>query len=409
MDWALAFFIGMGTSLIELFSRYRDEPLKVIATSQFAWVYLLLNGLMAIGAHAVLLDSGFTTIETPTSRASLAVGSGISAALILRSRVFEARLGDEQVSIGPGYIVDQLLGIIDAQIDRRRALQRVSIVVSVMDGKDFDGSRIHASTMITGSRQNLSLQEQKDLANQIREVVDRKIPDQEKSYALGFILLDFMGEEFLQTVAARLPSVEQPPMAVPTFVAPGGITDTGQGVVAKRNWGASLPVQRARVVREVLTGFQLEAVREHTLGLIDSGDIGANEDERILLRQQIADVLGRPASDEDKVFAIGFAVHSLCNSSRFREAYAELRGKPTGSHPIVPPATSVARVTAPASAPENTGDDNDDDDDDSELDVSMTGLDAEDSGSGRPKTGSHPALKLNAGPLPIAKERGRPS
>jgi hypothetical protein len=400
MDWALAFFIGMGTSLIELFSRYRDEPLKVIATSQFAWVYLLLNGLMAIGAHAVLLDSGFTTIETPTSRASLAVGSGISAALILRSRVFEARLGDEQVSIGPGYIVDQLLGIIDAQIDRRRALQRVSIVVSVMDGKDFDGSRIHASTMITGSRQNLSLQEQKDLANQIREVVDRKIPDQEKSYALGFILLDFMGEEFLQAVAARLPSIEQPAITPPTFVA-NGITDTGTGTVAKRTWGASLPVQRARIVREVLTGFQLEAVRAHTMQLIDNGELGASEDERILLRQQIADVLARPASDEDKVFAIGFAVHSLCNSSRFREAYAELRGKPTGSHAVVPPSAAAAE---PAEQ-----DDDEDEDESEQLDVSMTGLDAEDSGSGRPKTGSHPALKLNAGPLPIAKDRGRPN
>lgn len=389
MDWALAFFIGMGTSLIELLSRYRDEPLKVIATSQFAWVYLLLNGLMGIGAHAVLLDSGFTTIDTPTSRASLAVGSGVSAALILRSRVFTARLGDEQVSIGPGYIVDQLLGIIDAQIDRRRALQRVSIVVSVMDGKDFDGSRIHAQTMITGSRQNLSLQEQKDLANQIREVVDRKIPDQEKSYALGFILLDFMGEEFLLAVATKLPSVEPPHVSAPTFVA-NGITDTGAGVVTKRTWGASLPVQRARVVRETLTGFQLEAVREHTMQLLDKGEIGSSEDERILLRQQIADVLARPASDEDKVFAIGFAVHSLCNSSRFREAYAELRGKPTGSHPTVP-----------------VSEEQTDDEDDSEVEVSMTGLAADDSGSGRPKTGSHPALKLNAGPLPAAKDRGR--
>jgi hypothetical protein len=261
MDWALAFLVGMGTSLIELLSRYRDEPIKVIATSQFAWVYLLLNGLMAIGAHAVLLDSGFTTIETPTSRATLAVGSGVSAALILRSRVFTARLGDEQVSIGPGYIVDQLLGIIDAQIDRRRALQRVSIVVGVMDGKEFDGSRIHAATMITGSRQNLSLQAQQDLANQIREVVDRKIPDQEKSYALGFILLDFMGEEFLKAVSAKLPSVEKEPVEVPTFVAPG-ITDTGAGIVAKRTWGASLPVQRAKVVRELLTGADHLAARQ---------------------------------------------------------------------------------------------------------------------------------------------------
>lgn len=395
MDWALAFFIGMGTSLIELLSRYRDEPIKVIATSQFAWVYLLLNGLMGIGAHAVLLDSGFTTIDTPTSRASLAVGSGVSAALILRSRVFTARLGDEQVSIGPGYIVDQLLGIIDAQIDRRRALQRVSIVVGVMDGKDFDGSRIHAATMITGSRQNLSLQDQKDLANQIREVVDRKIPDQEKSYALGFILLDFMGEEFLQAVASKLPRVEPEPVMVPTFVAPGGgITDTGAGVVAKRTWGASLPVQRAKVVRELLTGADLEAVRARTVSLLDSGQLGANEDERMLLRQQMADVLGRPASDADKVFAIGFAVHGLWDSVRFREHYADLR-KQT-------PAGQAAKPSADASKIQT-----DEGDDDAELDVSMTGLDSEDSGSGRPKTGSHPALKLNAGPLPIAKDRGR--
>jgi hypothetical protein len=398
MDWALAFFIGMGTSLIELLSRYRDEPLKVIATSQFAWVYLLLNGLMGIGAHAVLLDSGFTTIDTPTSRASLAVGSGVSAALILRSRVFTARLGDEQVSIGPGYIVDQLLGIIDAQIDRRRALQRVSIVVGIMDGKDFDGSRIHAATMITGSRQNLSLQDQKDLANQIREVVDRKIPDQEKSYALGFILLDFMGEEFLQAVASKLPSVEPEPAMVPTFVAPGGgITETGTGVVAKRTWGASLPVQRAKVVRELLTGAELEAVRARTVSLLDSGQLGANEDERMLLRQQIADVLARPATDADKVFAIGFAVHGLWDSVRFREHYADLR-KP-----------SASQTPKPSTDASKTQTDEGDDEDDSELEVSMSGLDSsEDSGSGRPKTGSHPALKLNAGPLPIAKDRGRP-
>jgi hypothetical protein len=398
MDWALAFFIGMGTSLIELLSRYRDEPIKVIATSQFAWVYLLLNGLMGIGAHAVLLDSGFTTIDTATSRASLAVGSGVSAALILRSRVFTARLGDEQVSIGPGYIVDQLLGIIDAQIDRRRALQRVSIVVGVMDGKDFDGSRIHAATMITGSRQNLSLQDQKDLANQIREVVDRKIPDQEKSYALGFILLDFMGEEFLQAVASKLPSVEPEPVLVPTFVAPGGgITETGTGIVAKRTWGASLPVQRAKVVRELLTGADLEAVRARTVSLLDSGQLGANEDERMLLRQQMADVLARPSTDADKVFAIGFAVHGLWDSVRFREHYADLR-KPSPASQAAPKA---------GGADDASKNQTDEGDDDSELEVSMSGIDSEDSGSGRPKTGSHPALKLNAGPLPIAKDRGR--
>jgi hypothetical protein len=129
MDWALAFVIGLGASLVELLSRYRDEPLKVIATSQFAWVYLLLNGFLALGAHAVLLDQGFAALDSMIQRFGVATSAGIGAAVVLRSRVFTARLGDEQVSIGPGYVVDQLLSIIDAPIDRRRALQRVQIVV----------------------------------------------------------------------------------------------------------------------------------------------------------------------------------------------------------------------------------------------------------------------------------------
>lgn len=371
MDWVLAFTVGLGTSLVELLSRYRDEPIKVIATSYFAWVYLLLNGGLAIAAHLALIDAGFADGENSIGRAGLATVSGLGAAVILRSRVFTARLGDEQVSIGPGYVVDQLLNIIDSQIDRRRALQRVRIVVDVMKGKDFDGSRIHASTMITGSRQNLSLQDQKELASQIREVDDRTISDEEKAYALGFILLDFMGEEFLKAVAVNLPTIEQ--SGAPNFAATG-ITDTGTGVVAPRNWGASLPVQRAKLVRKLLTNAPLELVRRKIISLLDSGQLGANEDERLTLRQQIAQILERKSSDEDKVFALGFAVHALWDSTRFREAFGEL--------------TASTR---------------DEPDESSDLDVTVE-FDAQDSGPDRPTTGEHKAINLAAGPHTVAKD-----
>ena len=374
MDWVLAFVIGTGTSLVELLSRYRDEPFKVLATSQFAWIYLLLNGLLALGAHQILLEQNVADLEVETGRLGLAAIAGLSAAVVLRSKVFTARLGDESISIGPGYIVDQLLGIIDRQIDRRRALQRVRIVTRVMEGRDFEGSRVHASTMITGSRQNLSLQEQRDLANQIREILDRKISDQERSYALGFILLDFMGEEFLEAVAEKLPRAElasEGPSA-PDFQAKG-ITDTGAGVVASRTWGASLPVQRAKVVRELLVGVDLDALRKRVVSLLDSGQLGANEDERLMLRQQIAGILAREGSSEDdKVFGIGFAVHALWDSARFREAFGDLPRRSETS---------------------------DGEDDELELDSS----DSADSGSDRPKTGEHPAIGAGAGPLPIAR------
>jgi hypothetical protein len=374
MDWVLAFAVGLGTSLVELLSRYRDEPIKVIATSHFAWVYLLLNGFLAIFAHLALLDAGFGEGASQIGRAGLATASGLGAAVILRSRVFTARLGDEQVSIGPGYVVDQLLNIIDAQIDRRRALQRVRIVVDVMKAKDFDGSRIHSSTMITGSRQNLSLQDQKELASLIREVDDRTIPDQEKAYALGFILLDFMGEEFLKAVAVNLPTIEEGTASNPTFTSKG-ITETGAGVVAPRTWGASLPVQRAKVVRELLTNASLDSVRRRIVTLLDTGQLGANEDERMLLRQQLAEILERKGmSEEDKVFALGFAVHAVWNSSRFREAFGDL--------------APVAHALSDAA---------------NDLDVTVE-FDAEDSSPDRPTTGEHKAISLNAGPLPVAKD-----
>lgn len=370
MDWVLAFVVGLGTSLVELLSRYRDEPIKVIATSHFAWVYLMLNGLLAIIAYLAILDAGFAEDESAIGRLGLAAAAGLGAAVILRSRVFTARLGDEQVSIGPGYVVDQMLNTIDAQIDRRRALQRVRIVVDVMKGKDFDGSRIHSSTMITGSRQNLSLQDQKDLANQIREVGDRKIPDQEKAYALGFILLDFMGEEFLKAVAINLPTIEEVAASGPASFAAKGITDTGTGVVAARTWDASLPVQRAKVVRQMLTDVPLDAVRRRIISLLDSGQLGANEDERMMLRQQIAEILERKGtSNEEKVFALGFAVHAVWDSNRFREAFADL-------------------------VPHDGG---------TELDVTVE-FDAGDSTPDRPTTGEHKTIGLNAGPLPVAKD-----
>ena len=249
----------------------------------------------------------------------------------------------------------------------------MQIVVEVMKDKDFDGSRIHSSTMITGSRQNLSLQEQKDLANQIREVGDRKISDQEKSYALGFILLDFMGEEFLEAVAVNLPTVQHAAVNQPTFVAKS-ITDTGAGVVAPRNWGASLPVQRTKVVRELLTNVPLEQVRRRIISLLDSGQLGADEDERLLLRQQVAEILGRQMSDADMVFALGFAVHAVWDARRFQAAFADLT-------PVARPRMSTV------------GD---------EVDVDVT--DEDDSGPDRPTTGEHPAISIKAGPLPVARD-----
>lgn len=333
----LALVIGTGTALVELLSRYKDEPFKVIAQSHFAWVYMALNGVLALGAHWVLLTTDWGTDATPVDNMTLAISAGLSAAVILRSRVFTAQLGNEQVSIGPGYVVDQLLTIIDAQIDRRRALQRVQIVIEAMEAKDFEKAKTYASTMITGSRQNLSLQEQKDLGDQIREVHDRRISEQEKAYALGFILLDFMGEEFLDEIARRLPKVrilseasldgESIEIAPPPAIT---VTSTNKhdldAVPARRQRGASRSVARANLVNELLTGVPLERVLERIVDMLDGEVLGSNPAERAQLRLEIKDIMARESDKpQDKVYALGFLALKASDADFFEETFGKLR------------------------------------------------------------------------------------
>jgi hypothetical protein len=203
MDWILACFIGTSTALVELLSRYRDEPFGLIARSRFAWAYLALHGVLSICAHALLVQQAGLELELASAvhRTGVAIAAGLGVAVLVRARVVSAKLGDEQVAIGPGYVIEQLLRIIDAQIDRRRAIDRVRLVVALMRGKDFEAARVHACMLITGSRQSLSLQDQRRLGDQLREIAERGISDQDKAYALGFVLLDLMGEGFLLAVA----------------------------------------------------------------------------------------------------------------------------------------------------------------------------------------------------------------
>ena len=160
--------------------------------------------------------------------------------------------------------------------------------------------------------------------------------------------------------------------------------------LAQRSWDLGL-----------WTGIPLAAVRARIVELLDSGQLGSSEDERQVLRLQIAEILGRrEGTEEDKGFALGFAVHTICDSRRFRDFFSSLR---EGMDPVEEPEPAKAESKAKPKPKPLT--ETDEGDDSELLEVSTTGLGPDDSGSGRPKTGSHPAINLNAGPLPLAKDR----
>ena len=163
--------------------------------------YLLINGVFSSVALLVLFLTGRLPSTDPLQKLFGAFAAGFGAMVILRVKFFTIKSeGGEEISIGPGSVLDALVNYIDRQIDRSRAIERTELIKEVMEGIDFDKVKFYASTLILGSMQNLSGKDEEELGTGIKDIEETPVSPQEKSYALGFLMLDFMGENFLRKV-----------------------------------------------------------------------------------------------------------------------------------------------------------------------------------------------------------------
>lgn len=198
--YVVAFILGLFVAATEIISRYRDEPLKAI-DNRYGFSYLLLNGILSSVALLVLFLTGRIPPTDPLQKLLGALAAGFGAMVILRIKFFTIKSeGGEEISIGPGSVLDALVNYIDRQIDRSRAIERTELIKEVMEGIDFDKVKFYASTLILGSMQNLSAKDEEELGTGIKNIKESPVSPQEKSYALGFLMLDFMGENFLKEV-----------------------------------------------------------------------------------------------------------------------------------------------------------------------------------------------------------------
>ena len=197
----LALVLAGGVAAVEIMSRYRDEPFEIIQRSRWSRFYLVVNAILGVLAFLVLLTSGAVTKESAGTYWTAALTAGLGAATIVRARVFSAKVGGQEVAIGPGFVIDQLLSVLDREIDRKQAEERVRKVRSVMGEVSFALVVSHVVNMISNSRQNLSSEETKELAGRIGEITnDTELDDSEKSLALGFLILDMMGPSFMDVL-----------------------------------------------------------------------------------------------------------------------------------------------------------------------------------------------------------------
>ena len=149
--YSFTFFLGMATAFAEIISKFRDEPIKALRMPH-ALLYHLLNGaISAFALKLLVVFSGPERIATGQEQIKSVVIAGLGAMLIMRSKLFNIKVGGEDVSFGPEQIIKIYFRFMESAIDRLRAQDRIDFVKSKLGNinptKVFD----YAVTMLLAS------------------------------------------------------------------------------------------------------------------------------------------------------------------------------------------------------------------------------------------------------------------
>jgi hypothetical protein len=215
----IAAAIGCAVGMMEIIQRYKSEPFSAVFTT-WGELFCLFNGLMSAAGFLLLyymaLDGQPMTVLEGLKLAAL---GGFGAPVILRAKILTGRLPDgQEVPVGPDYVVQTFLDVIDRKLDQLRARVRYDTVHRLMKDIDFEKARLKLTSQLYLAMQSVSeaeLAEFRARVDELYRIDDATMDRQEKAYNLGYYLLDLVGRDFLEHVVGQYRdelSISRPPV-----------------------------------------------------------------------------------------------------------------------------------------------------------------------------------------------------
>ena len=204
IPYFIAFMLGMATAFAEIIGKFRDEPLKAFRTPQ-ALAYHTLNGCISVFAFYILKISG-VSMATDMDKLKAILLAGLGSMLVMRSRLFNVKVGEEEMAFGPDQIIKIYFRFMENAIDRVRAKSRMDLVRNLMNNINFSAVLDHTRVMLDSS-QTISVEKRQKLEGELNKISTETPNDmQNKSYKLGFLLINEMGEDFVHELFHDPPS-----------------------------------------------------------------------------------------------------------------------------------------------------------------------------------------------------------
>lgn len=186
----------------ELIGRFRDRPFKVLIGG-YGLTYLALNALLA-GLVLAALRFASPPSDTLIALEQLLL-AGLGARTLVRTKVVSGPVRNGQAEeIGPGAMFERLLDSISRGADRDRAAERLQLVQKVLHDISWSRARSMFLAELVGAMQDLTDEEKKTIEESVTVIDSQDLEEATRIHLLGYLILDYGGEEFLRELAEAL-------------------------------------------------------------------------------------------------------------------------------------------------------------------------------------------------------------
>lgn len=196
--WLLAFLIGCIAAFAELLSRY-SEGFKILKFKE-SYIYLSINGFASIFAYWLLRNYNMDLGLFMHNEVGKVIIAGLSSMVILRSSFASIKNGDKTFEAGFAPVLQIFLNTADRTFDQSRSQNTIQEVGRIMKGVDFDGAHKSLPLSCFSAMQNLSEEEQKTIAKEIKLISDENDTTENKALILGMILARYTGTTLLEAI-----------------------------------------------------------------------------------------------------------------------------------------------------------------------------------------------------------------
>jgi hypothetical protein len=220
--WLAVIGLGGLVGATEIIGRYRDEPVQCLFTRPGLF-YVAINAFASLSAFALAkvfqwkIDLGPATVQAagapPTASATwtMVLVAGLTAMALFRSSLFIRKVGDKDIGIGPGAVLETLLEVTDRYVDRLRGKIRVDDVNRIMAGLDFAKAIAELPPYCIALLQNPSDEMQRELRATVDLIRAQTADNDLKLRLLGLELLNLVGVDALEKAVVSLGAgIKQP-------------------------------------------------------------------------------------------------------------------------------------------------------------------------------------------------------